>query len=213
VGMGNSNGPRSALSEINVTPLVDVMLVLLIIFMVAAGVQTVEMDRDREKMLADAERILEEADELKKKAVEHSKVEIDLPRLDSERVILSEEKKLQLVLDAQLRFSIDETIVVDCAKISPELRGREEVGAAGGFKRQDEALKPCLKALGEKLVDNAQLKKDKEIYLLADRSLDYGVVLKTMAVIRQAGVTKFGLVAEPSLLQGAETAPTPEAFK
>ena len=33
---GNKNGRRASLSEINVTPLVDVMLVLLIIFMVTA---------------------------------------------------------------------------------------------------------------------------------------------------------------------------------
>ncbi len=33
---GPSHGPRKAMSEINVTPLVDVMLVLLIIFMVTA---------------------------------------------------------------------------------------------------------------------------------------------------------------------------------
>lgn len=33
---GPSGGPRKAMSEINVTPLVDVMLVLLIIFMVTA---------------------------------------------------------------------------------------------------------------------------------------------------------------------------------
>ena len=211
--MNSSNGSRSALSEINVTPLVDVMLVLLIIFMVAAGVQTVEMDREREKMVADAERILDEAEEVKKKALEHSKVEIELPRLDSEKVILSEQKKLQLVVDTKLRFSIDETTIVDCAKLVPSLKSGEGFDAGRGLNVSDQALKPCLKALGEKLVDNNQLKEDKEIYLLADRSLPYGLVLKTMAVIRQAGVTKFGLVAEPSLLQGAETAPTVPEFK
>jgi len=37
---GSSNGCRGLLSEINVTPLVDVMLVLLIIFMVTAPMMT-----------------------------------------------------------------------------------------------------------------------------------------------------------------------------
>ncbi len=37
---GSSNGCRRLLSEINVTPLVDVMLVLLIIFMVTAPMMT-----------------------------------------------------------------------------------------------------------------------------------------------------------------------------
>ena len=36
MAFSGSQGPRSALAEINVTPLVDVMLVLLIIFMVSA---------------------------------------------------------------------------------------------------------------------------------------------------------------------------------
>jgi biopolymer transport protein TolR len=36
MGMGGSHGPGEAMSEINVTPMVDVMLVLLIIFMVTA---------------------------------------------------------------------------------------------------------------------------------------------------------------------------------
>ena len=37
---------RGALSEINVTPLVDVMLVLLIIFMVTMPIQSVPVDVD-----------------------------------------------------------------------------------------------------------------------------------------------------------------------
>jgi biopolymer transport protein TolR len=36
VGAGNGRGGRGVLAEINVVPLVDIMLVLLIIFMVAA---------------------------------------------------------------------------------------------------------------------------------------------------------------------------------
>jgi biopolymer transport protein ExbD len=42
----DSRGHQSALSEINVTPLVDVMLVLLIIFMVAAPMMTRGIDVD-----------------------------------------------------------------------------------------------------------------------------------------------------------------------
>ena len=32
---------------------------------------------------------------------------------------------------------------------------------------------------------------------------------RVMAAVRQAGVTKFGLVAEPSILEGAEVEKTP----
>ena len=77
----------------------------------------------------------------------------------------------------------------------------------------DKAFKPCLKALGEKLIDNHKLQEDKELYLLADRRLDYGMILKVMAVIRQAGVTKFGLVARPELIEGVESVRTPEAIQ
>ncbi|PST18597.1 protein TolR [Mesorhizobium plurifarium] len=45
-GRRRRNGRRSAISEINVTPLVDVMLVLLIIFMVAAPMMTVGVPID-----------------------------------------------------------------------------------------------------------------------------------------------------------------------
>jgi biopolymer transport protein TolR len=43
---GGGGGRRAPLSEINVTPLVDVMLVLLIIFMVAAPMMTTAMPVD-----------------------------------------------------------------------------------------------------------------------------------------------------------------------
>ena len=215
MGMGSSRGPRQALSEINVTPLVDVMLVLLIIFMVAAGVQTVEMEHDRQKMIQEAEEILEKAEKVHEQKERHRKVELDLPRVDSQEVNLHEVKKLKLEIDANLRFLLADIVLLDCPAISPEMR--KYLPQAGKrtlpSKASDAAFKPCLKMLGEKLVDNYKLKEDKELYLLADRRLDYGTVLKVMAVIRQAGVTKFGLVARPELLKGARTAPTPEEIQ
>jgi biopolymer transport protein TolR len=51
----DDGGPGSALSEINVTPLVDVMLVLLIIFMIAAPMLTTGVDVELPK--ADAPRM------------------------------------------------------------------------------------------------------------------------------------------------------------
>lgn len=44
-GRRRRRGGGAAMSEINVTPFVDVMLVLLIIFMVAAPMLTVEIGR------------------------------------------------------------------------------------------------------------------------------------------------------------------------
>lgn len=219
MGMSTGNDPRGrrgVLSEINVTPLVDVMLVLLIIFMVAAGVQTVEIKSDSDRALQEAQDRMEEAQDLmrevERKQEKHQKVDIDLPKVDNEPVILHEVKKLKLEVTGQLLFSIDGRRLLDCLAVSPEMRtylGREAQGAE--LDAQDAAFQPCLKALGEKLVDNAKLQEDKELYVLADRSLDYGLVLKVMAAVRQAGVTKFGLVASPTLLEGAEVAPTPPA--
>jgi len=44
--IGNRNGRRSVMADINVTPLVDVMLVLLIIFMVTAPMMTQGLEVD-----------------------------------------------------------------------------------------------------------------------------------------------------------------------
>jgi biopolymer transport protein TolR len=46
MAFGSTNGSRRLVSEINVTPLVDVMLVLLIIFMVTAPMMTQGVDVD-----------------------------------------------------------------------------------------------------------------------------------------------------------------------
>ena len=46
MGGGNRGGGRTTMSEINVTPMVDVMLVLLIIFMVTAPLLTVGVPLD-----------------------------------------------------------------------------------------------------------------------------------------------------------------------
>jgi biopolymer transport protein ExbD len=204
---------RAVLSEINVTPMVDVMLVLLIIFMVASGVQTVEMQSERQKAQEQAEDKLEEAEaaiaeleNLKK----HTQVSIDLPKVNAEPIKLSEVKKLKLEVDDKLRFSIDNATLVDCLKVSPDMqkflgKERDPNDQAG----EQAAFEPCLKALGEKLVDNKKLQEDKELYVLGSRSLHYGQVLRVMAAVRQAGITKFGLVAEADILGGAAVEKTP----
>jgi biopolymer transport protein ExbD len=54
-GGGSDPSVQSTLSEINVTPLVDVMLVLLTIFMVASSVETIQVAAEREKLLKERE--------------------------------------------------------------------------------------------------------------------------------------------------------------
>ncbi len=51
ISSGNDPSGFSTLSEINVTPLVDVMLVLLTIFMVASSVETIQVAAEREQLM------------------------------------------------------------------------------------------------------------------------------------------------------------------
>jgi len=222
MGMGAGRGKKGRLAEINVTPLVDVMLVLLIIFMVAAGVQRGEVEAERERTLEEAERILEKAYDIQQ-LPKHQKVGVELPKVNSESVNLHEMRKLQLTVDRKLVFYIPctdksckraKTVLVDCLALSPGMKSfLQAPKTKKAFKAEQEAFAPCLKALGEKLVDNAKLQEDKELYVLADRRLDYGKVLRVMAVVRQAGVTKFGLVAEPGVLGDATTERTEDVVK
>ena len=138
MGMGGSShqGRKKILSEINVTPLVDVMLVLLIIFMITAP-------------------LIQQG------------VKIDLPETDpaqmdsgEDKMILSINKKGQIFLGSSL---------------TPVPKNR----------------------LAELVKTNQKLQKDKEIYLHADRSLDYGYILDVMAVLKNSGIESFGMVSEP----------------
>ncbi len=86
----NTGGGGSELSEINVTPLVDVMLVLLVIFMVTAPM----IDQDKEKR----------------------KVDLDLPvtRDNPNKINPEDTDKLILEVDRELQVRIGEELLVDC---------------------------------------------------------------------------------------------------
>ncbi len=131
--MKTEDEDNTLLSEINVTPFVDVMLVLLIIFMVTAPL------------------------------LQYG-VKVDLP--ESSRQTL-EVPKEQVVLS----IGKDRTIYVDRYKVS-------------------------LSELGKKLEAVYKGKQRKEIFLQADKSVPYGFVVKTMAVIRAAGIDQMGLITE-----------------
>mgnify|MGYP002038825364 CR=1 FL=1 len=83
----------------------------------------------------------------------------------------------------------------------PEAKPKKAKGEEGEGGVDEEEFRICLVKLEEKLLENEKLKSDKELYLRADRTIPYGRVLMTMARIRKAGITKFGLVAEPDLEQ------------
>lgn len=134
MGSGGSSRSRVALSEINVTPLVDVMLVLLIMFMVTTPLM-------------------------------QQGIEVDLPKTSSSGVELNEEPFV-LVIDARQKMTA----------------GKQGIAMAD--------LKPKLKAI-------FQNRKNKQIYIQADRKVDYGFVAEAMAEIRAAGVFNIGLITLP----------------
>jgi biopolymer transport protein TolR len=133
-----SSGRRGgAMSDINVTPLVDVMLVLLIIFMVTAPLIT-------------------------------QGVEVDLPKTKAQSLEGTEKKMVLTITKNKLIY----------------------IG-----KNKDNPIP--FKLLEEKLKANAKLQAERELYLHADRTLEYGFVIDVMATLRRAGVDKMGMVTDP----------------
>ena len=124
-----------AISQINVTPLVDVMLVLLIIFMVTAP-------------------ILQQG------------VTIDLPKVAAGPLSGEEEQ-----------------LVVNVTK-------------SGQVLLNDTPLE--LDQLTEKLRAIAAARPDRQLFVRADQAVPYGQVMRTMGAVRAAGLTRVGLVTEPS---------------
>ena len=185
---GNGDGlGGSTLSEINVTPLVDVMLVLLIIFMVSASVETVRVEREMKEI---QENNMDE-DEIPEDTHPSQKVGIDLPKVNAEQVNLQEERKLVLTLNLDTQFYLSDNLIADCREYSPDKSTPPSADSP--------AFDECLTQLEKKLLANEKLAEDNELYLRADRAIAYGKPLKVMARIRKAGITKFGLIAEPDL--------------
>ena len=122
------------MSEINVTPMVDVMLVLLIIFMVAAPLLTVG-------------------------------VPLELPKTKAQALPTEQEEPLTINLDAEGRVYIQKT------EVDPD------------------ELVPKLTAI------QAERRSDK-VFLRADRSLDYGVVMQIMGALSAGGFRNIGLVTD-----------------
>jgi biopolymer transport protein TolR len=129
-----TRGRRAQMADINVTPLVDVMLVLLIIFMVTAPLLV-------------------------------AGVPVNLP--DSRAGALDQElKPVQVSLDGAGAVFIDDAEVPQSALAArfAQIAG----GAAGGESPQ--------------------------VFLRADRALDYGRVMAVMGELNKAGLNKVALV-------------------
>jgi biopolymer transport protein TolR len=123
------------MSEINVTPLVDVMLVLLIIFMVTAPLLV-------------------------------AGVPIDLP--ESRAGALDQQAKpVQIAMDGSGRITVDDAPVADA---------------------------DLPRALAN-IAAQPQPPEGRRIYLRADRTLDYGRVMRVMGELNRAGLNRVALVS------------------
>ena len=129
-----SGGSGSPLSEINVTPLVDVMLVLLIIFMIAAPMLTTGVD-------------------------------VDLTKADAPRMDIDQEHPIITVQRDQRIFLFEEEVSLD--------------------------------VLRERLVNDQRIRDVDEVFVQADEQVPYGAVAQVLALVRQAGIGKMGLVTDP----------------
>ncbi len=149
MALSSGGGGRTTLTEINVTPLVDVMLVLLIIFMVAAP-------------------LIQQG------------VQVNLPETRAKPIDATEQK---LVLS---------------------IKADRSLWLGGG----DEAARVPPERLEELLRANARVQKEKELYLMADKALPYGVVVDVMAAVQRAGVTSMGMITNPApeKVKGPKTA-------
>lgn len=135
----SSQRDGTTISQINVTPLVDVMLVLLVIFMVTAP-------------------IIQQG------------VQVNLPQAKAGAIPGREEQ-----------------LVVTIAR-------------NGKIFLNDNPM--TLAELGQKLRAIRQLQQGKEVYLRADQDVRYGIVMKTIAEIKQAGIEKLGMVTRPLSQEG-----------
>ena len=126
------------MSEINVTPFVDVMLVLLIIFMVTAPMMIQGLN-------------------------------VDLPEATAEPL---DSEKEHLVITVNK----DQQVYINDFEVTVEF-------------------------LREKLLKILQGRTDRDVYLKADKSIPYGIVVQVMAEIKGAGVEQLGMITEPAIIE------------
>lgn len=126
------NKNSDMISDINITPFVDVMLVLLIIFMVAAPMMTKGLN-------------------------------VSLPEAETADTIPKKDDVIIVTIDK------DGALYIDDFKV--------------GISILSEKLKLFLEREGKK-----------QVFLKADKTIPYGLVVKSISEIKKAGVTKLGIL-------------------
>jgi biopolymer transport protein TolR len=134
-----SGGKHTELmSDINVTPLVDVMLVLMIIFMVTAPMMIQGLN-------------------------------VDLPEATA-KPLDSEKEHLVITINK------GQEVYINDFQVSVE-------------------------SLRDKLEKILQGRTDRDVYLKADKTIPYGIVVQVMAEIKGAGVDQLGMITDPTIIE------------
>ena len=134
MAMNSGGNNRRFMSEINVTPLVDVMLVLLIIFMVAAPMMMQGVD-------------------------------VNLPKTTTKNIKTADEPLMLTVNKKKEIFLENHPVKLDRLELKIK-----------------------------KIFEN---RREKEVLLRADKDVPYGFVIDVMARVKNAGISKLGMVTEP----------------
>lgn len=130
----NSSNDNELNAEINVTPMVDVMLVLLVIFMITAPMMNTGVD-------------------------------VDLPAVKAQ-ALDDPAGKLVLSISRENKLTLGKTPITWAQ-------------------------------LPDKLATNERIKNESALYIEADKTLPYGVVVTAMAIAREAKVTKVMMLTDP----------------
>ncbi|WP_461833550.1 ExbD/TolR family protein [Desulfothermus sp.] len=125
---------KKFIADINVTPFVDVTLVLLIIFMITAPLLV-------------------------------KGIKVDVPETKAVRTLKKGKDKIIISIDKNKNIFIDK------------------------YKLKIDKLTDYLK----RLVSN----KNQMVFLKADKNIPYGFIVKVMGYIKDAGIEKLGIIAEP----------------
>ena len=129
----DSYSTNKPMSEINVTPFVDVMLVLLIIFMITAPLLT-------------------------------TGVPVDLPKTDSQS-LPGQDEPITLSINKEGSIFLGENLI------------------------EIDTLEAKLKAI-------TAINSDSRIFIRADEKIAYGIIMKVMSVVTNAGYNKVALITK-----------------
>ncbi len=193
LGSHQKSGQFTTLSEINVTPLVDVMLVLLVIFMVGAGVESAIIEERLQDTRVERDRVPRPPEEVENPLKE---VPIVVPNTNVKKVLEHEAKEPRVVLDASLVFRLDATLIVDCKEVDSVLKANSRrVDDAS----QTVAFEKCARLAAAKLGPNVRIQDKKRVNFAADRTIPWGWATRFMAIMgNEHGIKQVNIVVTHS---------------